>query len=151
MNLNAFVLTPAVWICRVKALKKRKYKLLVAIFDVRDVNVPCCLRSVLNPSVPDIYTYFPIFSFQLLVQTLWPIPWYQSIKVRDSNPTKTENYRLDFTQKSCWVIILYWERNSLSNPASAHKEATALISKCLLDALSNSAQASVECVPGGLQ
>ena len=32
-------LTPAERICRVKALKERKYQLPVAIFDVRDVNV----------------------------------------------------------------------------------------------------------------
>ena len=38
-NLNAFVLTPAIRICRVRALKDRKYQLPVAIFDVRDVNV----------------------------------------------------------------------------------------------------------------
>ena len=35
-NLNAFVLAPAVRICRVRALKERKYQLSVAIFDVRD-------------------------------------------------------------------------------------------------------------------
>ena len=76
------------------------------------------------------------------------------MKVKDFNPTKTENYRLlvddSCVQKNC-AEYLYRERNSLSNPASAHKEATALISRCLLDALSNSAHASVECVPGGLQ
>ena len=38
-NLNAFVLTPAVRICRVIALKEIKYQLPVSIFDVRDVNV----------------------------------------------------------------------------------------------------------------
>ena len=38
-NLNAFVLGPAVRICRVRALKERKYQLPVAIFDFRDVNV----------------------------------------------------------------------------------------------------------------
>ena len=38
-NLNAFVLTPAVRICRVRALKERKYQLPVAIFDARDVDV----------------------------------------------------------------------------------------------------------------
>ena len=38
-NLNAFVLTPAVRICRAIALKEIKYQLPVAIFDVRDVNV----------------------------------------------------------------------------------------------------------------
>ena len=37
-TLNAFVLIPAVRICRVRALKERKYHLPVAIFDVRDVN-----------------------------------------------------------------------------------------------------------------
>ena len=39
MKLNAFVLAPAVRICRVIALKERKYQLPVSIFDVRDVNV----------------------------------------------------------------------------------------------------------------
>ena len=38
-NLNAFVLTPAVRICLVRALKEREYQLPIAIFDVRDVNV----------------------------------------------------------------------------------------------------------------
>ena len=38
-NLNAFVLSPAVRICQVKALKERKYQLQVANLDVRDVNV----------------------------------------------------------------------------------------------------------------
>ena len=38
-NLNAFVLTPAVRICRVRALKERKYQPPVAIFDVEDVNI----------------------------------------------------------------------------------------------------------------
>ena len=38
-NLNTCVLTPAVRICRVIALKEIKYQLPVAIFDVRDVNV----------------------------------------------------------------------------------------------------------------
>ena len=38
-NLNTFVLTPAVRICRVRALKERKYQLPVAIFDVEDVNI----------------------------------------------------------------------------------------------------------------
>ena len=38
MNLNAFVLIPAVRICRVRALRGRKYQLLVAVFDVWDVN-----------------------------------------------------------------------------------------------------------------
>ena len=37
--LDAFVLTPAVRICQVRALKERKYKLPVAIFYDRDVNV----------------------------------------------------------------------------------------------------------------
>ena len=39
MNLDAFVLTPAVRICQVRAPKERKYKLPVAIFYVCDVNV----------------------------------------------------------------------------------------------------------------
>ena len=39
-NLNALVLTAAVRICGVRALKERKYQPRVAIFDVRDVNVP---------------------------------------------------------------------------------------------------------------
>ena len=38
-NLNAFVLTPVVQICRVRSLKERNYQLLVAICDVRDINV----------------------------------------------------------------------------------------------------------------
>ena len=38
-NLNAFVFTPAVRICRGRALKERKFQLPVAIFDVCDVNV----------------------------------------------------------------------------------------------------------------
>jgi len=38
-NLNAFVLSPAVRICPVRALEERKYQLLVAIFDFREVNV----------------------------------------------------------------------------------------------------------------
>ena len=38
-NLNAFVLTPAVRICRIIALKEIKYQSPVAIIDVRDVNV----------------------------------------------------------------------------------------------------------------
>ena len=38
-NVDAFVLTPAVQICRVVALKEIKYQLPVSIFDVRDVNV----------------------------------------------------------------------------------------------------------------
>ena len=38
-NLNAFVLTPAVRICRVRAPKERKYQLPVAISVVRDVKV----------------------------------------------------------------------------------------------------------------
>ena len=38
-NLNTFVLTPAVRICRVRALKERKYQLPVTIFDVEDVNI----------------------------------------------------------------------------------------------------------------
>ena len=37
-NMNAFVLTPTVRICRVRALKERKYQLPVAIFEVEDVN-----------------------------------------------------------------------------------------------------------------
>ena len=37
-NLNAFVLTSAVLICRVRALKERKYQDLVANLDVRDSN-----------------------------------------------------------------------------------------------------------------
>ena len=36
---NALVLTPLLRICRVRALKKKKCQLLVAIFDFRDVNV----------------------------------------------------------------------------------------------------------------
>ena len=36
-DLNAFVLTPAVRISRIRALKERKYQLPVSIFDVRDV------------------------------------------------------------------------------------------------------------------
>ena len=39
MKLDAFVLAPAVRICRVIALKEIKYQLPVSIFDVRDVNV----------------------------------------------------------------------------------------------------------------
>ena len=38
-NLNAFLLTPVVQICRVRSLKERNYRLLVAICDVRDVKV----------------------------------------------------------------------------------------------------------------
>ena len=38
-NQNAFVLTLAVRICWVRALKEREYQLPVAIFAVRDVNV----------------------------------------------------------------------------------------------------------------
>ena len=38
-NWNAFNSTHALRICRVRALKERKYQLPVAIFDVRDVNV----------------------------------------------------------------------------------------------------------------
>ena len=38
-NLNAFVLTPAVRICRIIALKEIKYQFPVAIIDVRVVNV----------------------------------------------------------------------------------------------------------------
>ena len=38
-NLNAFVLTPAVRICGVRAPRERKYQLPVATFDVRGVNV----------------------------------------------------------------------------------------------------------------
>ena len=38
-NVDAFVLTPPVQICRVIALKEIKYQLPVSIFDVRDVNV----------------------------------------------------------------------------------------------------------------
>ena len=37
-NLNAFVLTPAVRICRVRALKERKYQLPFAICVVQDAN-----------------------------------------------------------------------------------------------------------------
>ena len=37
-NLNAFVLTSAVLICRVRALKERKYQDSVANLDVRDSN-----------------------------------------------------------------------------------------------------------------
>ena len=37
--LNAFVLTPAVQICSVRAQKERKYQLPVSNFDIRDVNV----------------------------------------------------------------------------------------------------------------
>ena len=45
-NRNAFVLTPALLICRVRALKGRKYQLPVAIFDVRDpVNVLVSRRN----------------------------------------------------------------------------------------------------------
>ena len=36
---NAFVLIPAVQICRVRALKQRIYQLSFSIFGVRDVNV----------------------------------------------------------------------------------------------------------------
>ena len=36
---NAFVLIPAVQICRVRALKEGIYQLSVSIFGVRDVNV----------------------------------------------------------------------------------------------------------------
>ena len=39
MNLKAFVLTPVVQICQVRALKERKYQLLVTILDVGDSNV----------------------------------------------------------------------------------------------------------------
>ena len=38
-NRNAFVLTPPLRICRVRALKKKKCQLPVAICDVRDANV----------------------------------------------------------------------------------------------------------------
>ena len=38
-NWNAFVLSAAVRICRVRAWKERKYQLPFAIFDFRDVNV----------------------------------------------------------------------------------------------------------------
>ena len=38
-DLNAFVLTPAVQICLVRAQKERKYQLPVSNFDIRDVNV----------------------------------------------------------------------------------------------------------------
>ena len=37
--LKAFVLTPVVQICQVRALKERKYQLLVTILDVGDSNV----------------------------------------------------------------------------------------------------------------
>ena len=46
-SLNAFVLSPAVRICRVRALKEREYQLPVAIFDVWDVNVLVALRSLM--------------------------------------------------------------------------------------------------------
>ena len=36
---NALVLTPAVRICRARALKERKYQLGIAVFDVQDVKV----------------------------------------------------------------------------------------------------------------
>ena len=39
VNLNAFVLNPAVRMCRGRALKKKKYQLPLAISDVRDANV----------------------------------------------------------------------------------------------------------------
>ena len=45
-NLKAFVLSPTVRICPVRALDERKYQLVVAIFDFRDVNV-------LLPKVPN--------------------------------------------------------------------------------------------------
>ena len=38
-NLNAFVLPPVVQICQVRALKERKYQLLVTILDIHDSNV----------------------------------------------------------------------------------------------------------------
>ena len=38
-NLNAFLLTPVMQICRVRSLKERNYRLLVAICDVRGVKV----------------------------------------------------------------------------------------------------------------
>ena len=38
-NLNAFVLNPAVRICRVRAPKERKYQLPVAFCDARNVLV----------------------------------------------------------------------------------------------------------------
>ena len=46
-SLNAFVLSPAVRICRVRALKEREYQLPVAIFDVWNVNVLVALRSLM--------------------------------------------------------------------------------------------------------
>ena len=39
MSLNAFVLSPPVQICRLRALKERKDQLKVAIFDIWDVNI----------------------------------------------------------------------------------------------------------------
>ena len=39
VNVNAFVLIPAVRMCRVRALKEKKYQLPLAISDVRDANV----------------------------------------------------------------------------------------------------------------
>ena len=38
-NLNAFLLTPVTQICRVRSLKERNYRLLIAICDVRGVKV----------------------------------------------------------------------------------------------------------------
>ena len=46
-SLNAFVLIPAVRICRVRALKEREYQLPVAVFDVWDVNVLVASRSLM--------------------------------------------------------------------------------------------------------
>ena len=39
VNVNAFVLIPAVRMCRVRALKEKKYQLPLAISDARDANV----------------------------------------------------------------------------------------------------------------
>ena len=59
MNMNVFVLTTAVRICRVRELKNRKYQLPVAIFDVRDVNVTV-----------DGGPYLALIDFLLLVSRL---------------------------------------------------------------------------------
>ena len=60
MNLNAFVLTPAVWICRVRALRGRKYQLLVAVSMSRMSIFSLC-------KVPNEFTMSFISAVKLLI------------------------------------------------------------------------------------
>ena len=73
-NLNSFILTPAIWIYQVKALKEGKYPPLVTIFDVRDINIFRCLRSLIckkNGACDKYWLMHPLLSCVQCYKMWW--------------------------------------------------------------------------------